>query len=84
MNNDKYLTGFISVLHAHEETCEEVPLVFFISPIFENKQLLVQVVVVSLDLEIERGSCQSQMLDHILLKLKETLKQTAKCSKYVH
>ena len=65
-------------------TCEEVPLAFFISPTFENRQLLVQVVVVNLDLGIEPGSCQSQMLDDILLQLKETLKLTAKCSKYVH
>ena len=67
MNNDKYLQlrdSYLSCMSI-EETCEEVPLAFFISPIFENRHFLVQVVVVSLDLKIELGSCQSQMLSHI-------------------
>ena len=85
MNNDKYLQlqdSYLSCMSI-EETCEEVPLAFFISPIFENRHFLVQVVVVSLDLKIELGSCQSQMLSHILLPHIETLKLTAKCFKYV-
>ena len=86
MNNDKYLQlrdSYLSCMSI-EETCEEVPLAFFISPIFENRQLLLQVVVVSLDLKIEPGLCQFQMLSNILLTpCKKTLKLTVKCFKFV-
>ena len=33
---------FISVLYDHKEVCTEAPWVFFISPIFENTQVLLQ------------------------------------------
>ena len=73
-------TGFMPI----EETFEEVTLAFVISPIFENRQLLIQVVVVSLDLKIEPGLCQFQMLSNILLTpCKKTLKLTVKCFKFV-
>ena len=37
--------GFISILHGHKEVQVEVSWTFFISPIFDNAQLLPQVVV---------------------------------------